>query len=75
MTAIHPLRQFRKSQNPPLTQADLAEQMRVGRIMVNRWETGARRITEKRLPVVMQVTGLSLKDLRPDLARLTEATQ
>jgi transcriptional regulator with XRE-family HTH domain len=76
MEGIHPLKAFRERQDPPLSQDDLAGLLGVARETVTRWESGARKIDEKKLPVVAGKTGISPKELRPDLAELLgEAAQ
>jgi transcriptional regulator with XRE-family HTH domain len=64
-----PLKAFRKSRNPPLSQQQLADLLEVDRVTVARWETG-RRIDDKLVPRISKVTGISRAKLRPDLAEL-----
>ena len=70
MESIHPLKIFRETQEPPLSQQELAELLGVKRETVNRWESGKRRIDEDRLPAVSEKTGIPKTRLRPDLAAL-----
>lgn len=67
---VHPLTAYRTSQEPPLTEADLARKLGVGRAAVNRWEKGARKIRTDLVLMVSERTGIPAKDLRPDLERL-----
>lgn len=67
MAEIHPLRTYRKSHNPVLSQADLARALGVSRLTVTRWETGERKIGPSKIPVVTKKTGIPAKELRPDL--------
>jgi len=57
-------------QEPPLSQQALADLLGVKRETVNRWESGARKIDEEKLPTVAEKTGLAPAVLRPDLAAL-----
>ena len=70
MKITHPLKTFRESQTPPLSQEELAALLRVSRVTVTRWESGARKIDDKKLPVVSAKTGIPRTKLRPDLAAL-----
>lgn len=73
MDTIHPLkvlREYRKNQDPPLSQGDLAGQLSVVRETVARWESGIRKIDQTKVPEVSKVTGIPVEVLRPDLARV-----
>lgn len=70
MERPHPLTAFRESHNPPLSQQQLAELLGVDRVTVTRWESGARKIDEDKLPAVAKCTGIRRSELRPDLAEL-----
>lgn len=65
-----PLKIFRETQVPPLTQDQLAALLGVSRATVNRWENGIRKIDEEKLPEVAEKTGIAPALLRPDLAKL-----
>jgi transcriptional regulator with XRE-family HTH domain len=67
---IHPLKAFRENQIPPLSQEQLAKLLNVSRVTVTRWESGARKIHDEKLPVVSAKTGIPRTKLRPDLAAL-----
>lgn len=54
------------------TQEALAKELGVSSMTVSRWETGERKISAKRLPKVVKLTGIPARDLRPDLARTFE---
>lgn len=67
MHDIHPLKAYRETQTPKLSQADLAAKLGVARLTVLRWETGERKIDRSLLPTVTEQTGIPAKKLRPDL--------
>jgi transcriptional regulator with XRE-family HTH domain len=73
MADPHPLTAYRNSFSPPKSQEDLARELMVSRNAINRWEKGKRKIDPEILPRVAQHTGISPRDLRPDLAELFEA--
>lgn len=68
MDSKNPLTVFRKSQTPQLSKAGLAKLLGVSRPTAHRWETGERKIGPDSLSVVSERTGISKRDLRPDLA-------
>ncbi len=70
MDSIHPLKAFRDSHDPPLTQEQLAERLGVSKVSVSRWETGERKPEPELLPAISAETGVSAAQLRPDLAEL-----
>jgi transcriptional regulator with XRE-family HTH domain len=67
MHAISPLRTYRQSQQPKLSQEALAQRLGVTRLTVTRWESGARKIDPGLVPLVAEKTGIPAKDLRPDI--------
>jgi transcriptional regulator with XRE-family HTH domain len=71
----HPLKAFRDRQTPTLSQKGLAELIGVARETVARWESGARRVDDELLPVVVERTGIPATELRPDLVKLLAATE
>ena len=76
MKITHPLKTFRENHTPPLSQEQLAELLDVSRVTVTRWESGARKIHDEKLPVVSAKTGIPRTKLRPDLvALLREAAE
>lgn len=70
MEGIHPLKAYREKQDPRLSQGELADLLGVARETVTRWESGARKIDEQKLPVVSEKTGIPKRELRPDLAEV-----
>lgn len=70
MDSIHPLKAFRETQNPRLTQDQLADLLGVSKASVSRWETGTRKLDEDLLPSVSAKTGIPKAKLRPDLVEL-----
>ena len=75
MHAISPLRTYRQSQEPKLSQEALAHKLGVTRLTVTRWESGARKINLSLVPLIAERTGIPAKELRPDLAELMGATR
>ena len=75
MESVHPLKVFRNSQEPPLSQAGLARLLGVARPTVNRWESGERQIDVELVPQVSAKTGIHPRRLRPDLAETFETAQ
>ena len=67
MHAISPLRTYRQSQEPKLSQAALADRLGVTRLTVTRWESGSRKIDPDLVPLVAERTGIPAKFLRPDI--------
>lgn len=67
MENVHPLTAYRTSQEPPLTEADLARKLGVGRPTIHRWENFKRKIDTALLPRITEKTGIPAKELRPDL--------
>lgn len=72
MENIHPLKAYRDSQEPKLSQADLARLLGVGRPTVHRWETGTRKPDVELLPTITEKTGIPARELRPDLIGLAD---
>jgi len=70
MAHDHPLKAFRETQAPPLTQEQLADLLGVSRTTVARWETGTRKLGKDWLSKVAKKTGIAPAKLRPDLAAL-----
>jgi transcriptional regulator with XRE-family HTH domain len=68
----HPLRAYRLSQQPPLSRAELAGLLGVGRPTVFRWESGSRQIKESLIHSISEITGIPAKELRPDLIKKHE---
>ena len=67
MVNTHPLKIYRETQKPKLSQAGLAERLGVARLTVLRWETGERKIDRSLVSEVSKATGISPMELRPDL--------
>ena len=65
---VHPLRAFRKREN--LSQEQLAGLLGVDRATVNRWERGHRKPDLDMLPLIQERTGISPREIRPDIATL-----
>jgi DNA-binding XRE family transcriptional regulator len=63
----HPIKTFRESQTPTLSQGQFGDRVGVTRFTVIRWENGSP-IDEDKLTTVSEATGIPAKELRPDLA-------
>jgi DNA-binding XRE family transcriptional regulator len=74
MSCNHPIKAFRESQTPKLSQDELARRIGVTRFTVMRWEDGSP-VDVHRLPNVVRETGIPAKELRPDLAELLGVDQ
>lgn len=70
MEEVHPLKSFRDSQQPPLTQERLGELLGVSKVSISRWETGERKPEPELLAGISEKTGIPPERLRPDLAEL-----
>lgn len=70
---IHPLKAYRSTQTPKMSQAGLAQALGVARLTVLRWETGERKIDPELIPHISEKTGIPPKELRPDLIEKHEA--
>lgn len=70
MENIHPLRDYRERQTPPLTQEQLAKQLGTTKATVSRWETGERKPEPEELPKIEAKTGIPPRLLRPDIAEI-----
>lgn len=71
MSNIHPIKAYRESQTPKISQEALGRRIGVTRFTVMRWEEGSP-IDESRLPDVTRETGIPAKKLRPDLVQRLE---
>jgi transcriptional regulator with XRE-family HTH domain len=72
MDKVHPLRSYREREG--LTQRQLAESLGVTRTTVARWETFVRNVDGSRVQLVSDKTGIPKRELRPDLAKIVEAS-
>jgi transcriptional regulator with XRE-family HTH domain len=70
MSAIHPLKTYRITHEPRLSQAALAAQLGVARMTVIRWENDRAKIDVSLIRSVAEKTGIPAKELRPDLVEL-----
>lgn len=70
MESIHPLKSYRESQSPPLSQEQMAALLGVSKASVSRWETGERKPEQALVPRISAKTGIHPAKLRPDLAGL-----
>lgn len=70
MDVVHPLKAYRESQDPPLSQEQLADRLGRSRVTVTRWESGARKPEAEDLIVIHIKLGIAPALIRPDLAKL-----
>jgi transcriptional regulator with XRE-family HTH domain len=75
MAGNHPLRKFRLSQKPALTQEALGKELGVTGQTIWRWESGDRQIGRNQLVKITKRTGIPARQLRPDLAKYFEAAE
>jgi len=73
MIGSQALRQYRQARG--LSQAALGKELGVTGQTIWRWESGSRRIEDGLLPAIAEKTGIPVRLLRPDLARLLGAVQ
>jgi DNA-binding XRE family transcriptional regulator len=67
----HPLRRYR-AQHDNMPQVELAKLLGVSRMTVIRWETGRRKPKPSQVAQISEKTGISARELRPDLAEMLE---
>lgn len=70
----HPIKEWRQSQDPPLTQAALGRLIGVSRQAVMRWESGRRQPRDEHVIALVQL-GVDAIRLRPALAAAVEAAR
>ena len=75
MVQDHPLKTYRNSQEPRLSQGQLAGLLGVTRTTVARWETRTRKVDHELLPKISEATGIAPAVLRPDLADLMKVAE
>lgn len=70
MQTKHPLAAWRETQDPPLSQEDVAGSLEVSRWTVNRIETGSRKPSPELAMKIAAFTGqkVPVAAMRPDLA-------
>ncbi len=64
----HPLTAYRDAHG--INKSQLAQLLGTSRAAITRWESGARLPSEGLLARITKKTGISARDLRPDLARI-----
>lgn len=70
--STHPIRKFRKAQQPPMTLDDLAALVGVTPATLSRVETGAMALSVDLAKKVAINTGIPMATLCPDLASMFE---
>lgn len=66
----NPLRAWRERQVPPLNSRQLANLLDVSTATMSRWETGKRLPDGDQLLLILEKTGITAAEMRPDLVRL-----
>lgn len=67
VTEQHPLREWRKSQTPPLTIEKLAGELNVEPATLSRWETWKRTPSAHDLRRIWEITGIPMQEMvRPE---------
>lgn len=61
MNDSHPLRAFRESREPPLSQHALANMLGVTKSTVSRWESGRRGISPEVAGKIQAITGIDAR--------------
>jgi hypothetical protein len=67
---IHPLRAYRERQDPPINCRQLANLLGVSIAAISHWEAGQRQPGKDIIPHITEKTGISARELRPDIAAL-----
>jgi transcriptional regulator with XRE-family HTH domain len=71
----HPLKAFRESHRPPLTQRALADLLDVSTAAVSRWEARERQPEIDKVKLIAEKTGIAPAALRPDLAEMLNVSE
>lgn len=71
--ATHPIRLYRQAQTPVVTLATLAEQVGISKANLSRIETGDQELTASLAKKLSDVTGIPMRVLCPDLAKMFDA--
>ena len=72
MDAVHPLRAYRRATTPKVSLDDLAKSVGRSKATLSRIENWKQPIPEELLGKLSDVTGISPRELRPDLAQLLD---
>lgn len=64
----HPLRSFRESRSPPLSQDELASLLGVTKAAISRWETGERFPERDLWSKIREITGVGIEELSTAVA-------
>lgn len=75
MDRIHPLKAWRESCHPKMSQDELAKRLGVKQATVCRWEKGVQNPAENLVPLITRMTGIAAKRLRPGLAFMFEVAR
>lgn len=70
--SIHPIRQYRHKQTPPLPLRTLAAQVGITKVSLSRIETGKQEPSPELWQRLSQETGIPMRELCPKLAAMFE---
>lgn len=65
MPQLHPLERWRLTQDPPITQTELAKRLGITQAAVAKWESGSRWPATRFLRRLHRITGIELIKLVP----------
>jgi transcriptional regulator with XRE-family HTH domain len=69
----HPLTVYRERHG--LSKTALADLLGTSRANITRWESGGRKPSRRLIPMITGKTGISPRELRPDLVEMIEAAE
>ena len=72
-SALHPVRSYRQAQMPVMTLGALAEKIGTTEANLSRIETGKQELTTPLAKKISDATGIPMRVLCPDLARMFDA--
>lgn len=73
--SVHPIREWRHAQNPRVPLSDLAQKVGITKGYLSRIETGSESLTVEIGQKVSLWTGIPMRVLFPELAKMFEAAE